>query len=51
MDSSAGESGIQDSDGFAALVSAYQPVQLFAQFFDDPLPVRTTMRLLVRRDR
>jgi hypothetical protein len=36
MDESFGESGIQDSDGFAAFVRAYQPVQLFTQFFDDP---------------
>jgi hypothetical protein len=36
MDRSEGESGIADSDGFAALARAYQPIQLFAQFFDDP---------------
>ena len=28
--------GIQDSNGFAALVNAYEPVRLFTQFFDDP---------------
>jgi hypothetical protein len=36
MDSSSGEFGIQDSAGFAAFVRAYQPVQLFTRFFDDP---------------
>jgi len=36
MDRSEGERGIEDSGGFAALVCAYQPIQLFAQFFDDP---------------
>lgn len=28
-------SGIQDSEGFAALVRAYEPLRLFTQFFDD----------------
>lgn len=28
--------GIQDSDGFAALEAAYEPIRLFTQFLEDP---------------
>ncbi|MHA6761265.1 hypothetical protein [Streptacidiphilus sp. PAMC 29251] len=36
MDEVPGGRGIQDSEAFAAFVRADKPVQLFAQFFDDP---------------